>query len=170
MIALSWGRSIIWLYRCTRPGLEEWSNIRLQILPSILCCLMLNSRSFKRVVHAGHFEARVFVWFGEQCSTAERLEEETQRENSVPVPPTQHTGTRGTSDSRPTQVSCWILSYQAAAILDLKRGWTGIRIAKKANDHCCATFCNNDKRYDSVKIYLTSVFPGISRNESARHL
>ena len=66
--------------------------------------------------------------------------------------------------------SAGILSYQAAAILDLKRGWTGIQIAKKANDHCCATLCNNDKRYDSVKIYLTSVFPGISRNENARHL
>ena len=34
--------------------------------------------------------------------------------------------------------------YHAAAILNLKGGWVGIKIAKMVNDHCCI-------RYDSGK-------------------
>ena len=44
-----------------------------------------------------------------------------------------------------------IHSYQAATILDLKRGCTGIKIAQMANDHFCVPMCSNGKRYDSGK-------------------
>ena len=49
--------------------------------------------------------------------------------------------------------------YPAAAILDLKRGWTGIEIAKMAHDHCCVPLCSNDKRYDSGKDLSYFDFP-----------
>ena len=58
----------------------------------------------------------------------------------------------------------------SATILDLKRGWTGIKIAKMANDHCCLSLCNNDRRYDGGKDLPYFSFPMISRNESACHL
>jgi len=51
--------------------------------------------------------------------------------------------------------------FLAAAILDLKQGWRGIKIiAKIAHDHHCVPMI-------VVKIYLTLDFHGISRNESA---
>ena len=50
----------------------------------------------------------------------------------------------------------WYLQYQVGldtipphhsdAILDLKRGWTGIKITKMANYRCCVPLCNNDER------------------------
>ena len=49
--------------------------------------------------------------------------------------------------------------YHTAAILDLKRGWTGIKITKVANDHCCVPLCNNEKRYDSGKDLSYLNFP-----------
>ena len=42
-------------------------------------------------------------------------------------------------------------TYHAVAILDLKRGRTGIKIAKMANDQCCIPLCNNDERFDGGK-------------------
>ena len=49
-----------------------------------------------------------------------------------------------------TEISIIHLCH-AAAILDLKHGWTDIKIAKMANDHYRVALCNNDKRYDSAK-------------------
>ena len=49
-----------------------------------------------------------------------------------------------------------------ATILDLKRGWTGIKIAKMANDHCWVPLRNNGKRYDSGKdLSIVSCFENI---------
>ena len=56
-----------------------------------------------------------------------------------------------------------MIPYNAAAILDLKQGWTGIKTAKIANDHQCAPMI-------VVKIYLISGFHVKSRNESAHYL
>ena len=36
-----------------------------------------------------------------------------------------------------------ILPYHAVTILDLKQGWTGIKIAKMANDNGCIPLSNN---------------------------
>ena len=49
--------------------------------------------------------------------------------------------------------------YHATTILELKRGWTGMKIAKMANDPCCVSLCNNDKRYDSGKDFSYFNFP-----------
>ena len=43
--------------------------------------------------------------------------------------------------------------YHAAAILDLKGGWTGIKIAKMANDHCCIPLCNDDRLNERIVSY-----------------
>lgn len=39
----------------------------------------------------------------------------------------------------------------AVAHLELKQGWTGIKIAQMANNDCCVPLCNNDKQYDCGK-------------------
>ena len=49
--------------------------------------------------------------------------------------------------------------YHAAATLDLKRGWTGMKITKMANDHRRVPLYNNDKRYDSGKDLSYLNFP-----------
>ena len=41
--------------------------------------------------------------------------------------------------------------YHVATILELKRGWMGIKIAKVSNVHFCVLICDNGKRYDSGK-------------------
>ena len=60
-----------------------------------------------------------------------------------------------------------IHSYQAATILDLKRGCRGIKIAKMANDHRSVIMANG---MIVVKIYLTLILQVFSSDESARHL
>ena len=59
--------------------------------------------------------------------------------------------------------------YHAAAILDLKRGCTGIKIAKMANDHCTVRTSVKMTNAIAVKIYHTLIFQVLSRNESTHH-
>ena len=49
--------------------------------------------------------------------------------------------------------------YHAVAILDLKRGWTGMKIAKMANDPCCVPRFNNNTCYHSGKDLSYFNFP-----------
>ena len=58
--------------------------------------------------------------------------------------------------------------YHATALLDLKQGYTGLKIAKMANDHRCVPLCNNDNRYDSEKdLFLIFNFPRIKQKTKA---
>lgn len=50
-------------------------------------------------------------------------------------------------------------TYHAAATLDLKRGRTGIKIAKMANDQCCIPLCNNDEQFNGGKDPSYITFP-----------
>ena len=49
--------------------------------------------------------------------------------------------------------------------MDLKRGWTGIKIANMEKDHRFIPVCNDDKQYDSGKELYYFNFP---RNKKKR--
>lgn len=57
------------------------------------------------------------------------------------------------------------------AILDLKQGWMGVKIAKVAIGHGGVPLCNNEKWYDGgLRSILLLIFQMISRKENAHHV
>ena len=50
--------------------------------------------------------------------------------------------------------------YHAAAILDLKQGWTGIKIAKMSNDHCYVHL----QARTILRIYTSTLFNNNNNN------